>query len=159
MKHSRSGLFLMELIISILFFSVAGAVCIQLFVKSHNISRDTVDQNNAIVHAQNLANVWLSADGDLTLSADSLEHAVLLPEENCIRLLFDSDWEPLDDISDDSICYVAELVGEPSQSSDGLLHATVTVLRKPVRSDSSEPDVIFSLELSHHIAERRGSYE
>lgn len=36
-NSSRSGLFLLELIISILFFSMASAVCIRLFVQAHVI--------------------------------------------------------------------------------------------------------------------------
>lgn len=35
MKKSRSSLFLIELTISILFFALASAACIQLFVKAH----------------------------------------------------------------------------------------------------------------------------
>lgn len=37
---SRSGLFLLELIISILFFSMASAVCIRLFVQAHVMDRN-----------------------------------------------------------------------------------------------------------------------
>ena len=33
--HSGSSLFLMELILAILFFSVASAVCVQLFARAH----------------------------------------------------------------------------------------------------------------------------
>ena len=40
-KSSRSALFLMELIFSILFFALASAVCVQLFVKAHLLSVST----------------------------------------------------------------------------------------------------------------------
>ena len=60
-KHSRSSLFLMELIIAILFFSLAGAVCIRLFVTAHSISQNTIARNHAITQTQNLAEAWLSA--------------------------------------------------------------------------------------------------
>ena len=36
----RSGVFLLELMISILFFCIAAAVGLQLFVKSHCISEE-----------------------------------------------------------------------------------------------------------------------
>ena len=39
-RHSRSGLFLIELMICILFFSITAGICIQFFVKSHNMSQD-----------------------------------------------------------------------------------------------------------------------
>ena len=35
----RSSLFLLELMIAILFFCLASAVCVQIFVKAHTISR------------------------------------------------------------------------------------------------------------------------
>ena len=34
-RMSRSGLFLLELIIAILFFAVTSAVCVNLFVQAH----------------------------------------------------------------------------------------------------------------------------
>lgn len=48
-RPRSSSLFLMELIIAILFFSVASAVCVQFFVKSHLLSRDS----KALSHAVN----------------------------------------------------------------------------------------------------------
>ena len=39
---SKSGLFLIELILSIFFFIIAMAVCLQLFVKAHTLSQDTI---------------------------------------------------------------------------------------------------------------------
>ena len=43
-SSSRSGLLLMEIIIAILFFSLASAICLQLFVKAHNLGQDTQEQ-------------------------------------------------------------------------------------------------------------------
>ena len=37
----RSSLFLLELIIAILFFSLTSAVCVQFFARAHQISRQT----------------------------------------------------------------------------------------------------------------------
>ena len=62
--HSKSGLFLMELIISILFFSLAGAVCIQLFVKAHFVSRDAGNETSYVTITQNMAEAFYSCDGD-----------------------------------------------------------------------------------------------
>ena len=55
----------MEMIIAILFFSLASAVCIQLFAKSHLLSTQTVNKNHAVILAQNLAESYLAAEGDL----------------------------------------------------------------------------------------------
>ena len=58
MKHtslSRSGLFLMEMIFAILFFSIGCAVCVQLFVRSYNMSTDSRNLNHAVTCAQSVA--------------------------------------------------------------------------------------------------------
>ena len=52
----RSGVFLLELMISILFFCIAAAVGLQLFVKSHCISEDAGNMNMAVHKALPLRN-------------------------------------------------------------------------------------------------------
>lgn len=47
-QANSSGLFLLELILAILFFSVASAVCVQIFVKSHLLSKDARVLNFAV---------------------------------------------------------------------------------------------------------------
>ena len=59
MKSSKSSLFLMELIIAILFFSLASAVCIQLFVKSHLLGKTTTEANHALLMCQNFSEIYL----------------------------------------------------------------------------------------------------
>lgn len=49
--HSKSGLLLIELMISILFFSLTAAMILQVFVKSHTLSR----RAEALFQAQNRA--------------------------------------------------------------------------------------------------------
>lgn len=58
MKTSKSSMFLMELIIAILFFSLASAVCIQLFVKSHILSNAASDESRALLFCQNLSEIY-----------------------------------------------------------------------------------------------------
>lgn len=47
MKHSKTGLFLMELIVGILFFSLASALCIQIFVKADAMNNESQQQGQA----------------------------------------------------------------------------------------------------------------
>lgn len=64
MRNSRASLFLMELMISILFFSLSSAVCIQLFVKAHTINADTEDKSNATLIAQDISELFHHTKGD-----------------------------------------------------------------------------------------------
>lgn len=58
MNHSKSSLFLMEMIIVILFFSLAASVCLQIFVKAHLYGRDTEELNTAVLLAENAGELF-----------------------------------------------------------------------------------------------------
>lgn len=53
----RSELLLMEIIIVILFFSIASAICLQIFAKSHQMSEQTECLNLAVVQTDSIAAV------------------------------------------------------------------------------------------------------
>lgn len=59
MKYQRhnntSSLFLLELILVVLFFSVASALCIQIFTKAHLMSQDARDLNFAVNEVSSMA--------------------------------------------------------------------------------------------------------
>ncbi len=82
MRHSKSSLFLMELIIALLFFSVSSTVCIRLFVKAHSLSAQTVDQNYAVNYAQNMAEAFMGCDGDLQVLQTILSGSQLSEDED-----------------------------------------------------------------------------
>lgn len=58
----RSSLFLLELIIAILFFSLTSAVCVQIFVRAHLISRQTQELNMALEKVSGFSEVFLAGD-------------------------------------------------------------------------------------------------
>ena len=79
-RHSRSGLFLIELMICILFFSVTAGICIQFFVKSHNMSQDAKNLYQAQQEAASMAEI-------LEKDIDSLDN---------ISVYYDKDWNQCD---------------------------------------------------------------
>ena len=66
MRNSRASLFLMELMISILFFAISGAVCIQLFVKTYTINELTEDKSKATLIAQDICEYYHYCNGEKT---------------------------------------------------------------------------------------------
>ncbi|MDE7206217.1 MAG: hypothetical protein K2N90_03505 [Lachnospiraceae bacterium] len=91
---SRSGLFLIELILSIFFFIIAAAVVMQLFVKSHFISEDTININYALLHTQNISEIFLAADGDFDAVEQAFSPEILTEKEGITAVLyFDKDWQ------------------------------------------------------------------
>lgn len=60
---SRTSLVLMELIITILFFSLCSAVCVQFFVNAHLTSKKAEELNRAVSKAQGFAEAFRGTDG------------------------------------------------------------------------------------------------
>ena len=100
-KVRSSGIFLMELTIAILFFSVASAVCAQIFVKVHQLSEEAEQLTQAVSCCSSTAEVIRSADtpdeiGELLLrefpklQAESDGFSVSV-EENTLQIL--KTWE------------------------------------------------------------------
>ncbi|MGN0279708.1 MAG: hypothetical protein ACI4C4_10190 [Lachnospiraceae bacterium] len=81
MKSSKSSLFLMELILSILFFALASTACVQLFVKAHLLGIETEEENHALLLCQNLSEIYLG-----TISEDNAADPELL-QENMLLLM------------------------------------------------------------------------
>ena len=60
---SRSSLLLIELIIAILIFSLAGALCLQLFVQSHSLGKRTEELDIAVRQAVSVSELILQPEG------------------------------------------------------------------------------------------------
>ncbi len=94
-KHPRSktSLFLMELIITILFFSIASAVCVQFFVKAHTIGEKTRELNYAVAAAQGFAEVMRGTDGSMS-SILAIYPDAVQGNETFFEVFYDEDFQP-----------------------------------------------------------------
>lgn len=94
MKHesSKSALFLMELILAVLFFALASAVCARLFVAAHLISRDTREASRAAVLTQSAAACVQSAQGDFDTAAPLLSGET--DADGSLVVFYDEVWQP-----------------------------------------------------------------
>lgn len=153
-KHVRtSGIFLIELILAIFFFSLASAVCVQIFVKSHLLSRDSQRLSHAVNECCSVAEVLTGAD---SLDTATAQLKALYPKMS-------------DTVSSVSIYYNAEF--KPCSQAEAVYQLTVTIndisdtiTDKDIEDFSTyeahlvckeyEYDtIIYSLTVSHHIAE------
>lgn len=78
---NRASLVLMELLIMLLIFALAAALCLQIFVRADQISRETARRDQAVVMAQNAAETVKACGGDLQKAAGLLD-----PEEDGLTL-------------------------------------------------------------------------
>lgn len=148
---SRSGLFLLELIISILFFSLASAVCIQLFVKAHLMDQNSRNLTNSIKLCENFAEIYTSVNGDITLLSSVYADAEISASENyelqTFCMYYDSDWESC---SSSEAAYLLSADFSKRNCTAGILY-TATV-------HTSEPNTlpIYELTVTVYVPERGG---
>lgn len=62
-NRRRTPLVLMELIVTILFFAVVSALCIQIFLKSYQIRENTSEYNNAVKMCSSIAEIVTHDNG------------------------------------------------------------------------------------------------
>lgn len=96
-QSSRTSLFLIELVLSIFFFIVASAVCMQLFVNTHFLTQKTAETNQALLWSQNLAEPFLGNMGDYSLvkklySDVDCVSDLSIDSGSSMLLCFDKDW-------------------------------------------------------------------
>lgn len=59
-RHSKSSLFLMEIMLNIFFFSILVTICLQLFFKAHTLSENTTTLHRAVTTCTSVAEVYQS---------------------------------------------------------------------------------------------------
>lgn len=93
---SRTGLFLAELTVVILFFALSAAVCMKLFAYAYITTQQASDISHAVSAAQNAAECFKASEGDVIQTARLLGAAAqnsrlsYQPGGN-IRLTLDAD--------------------------------------------------------------------
>lgn len=89
---SSAGMFLTELLIAILVFAVASAICVRIFVTASFIASDSSELNRAVIMAQNGAECFKAANGDLAEAAILLGAGI--PDGDAPVMLFlDDQWQ------------------------------------------------------------------
>lgn len=143
----KTGLFLMELIIAILFFSLAAAICIQLFVKSHMISERSIALNHSILLAQNTAEIFYATNGDpekmasLLGCGESSDTAAIADSDNASTLtLFYTDKFDCLDPAEAASAVFQQTISLYADSDPALITCHIVI------SELSSGDVIYSLD-------------
>lgn len=105
-SNSRLSLFLMELIVAIMFFSLSAAVCVRLFASAHIMAEDTQGEAGAIMWSQDMAESFEGANGDLKEIEKLYPNAYVSYNANdptkrsgYIILFFDENWQRIDSLA------------------------------------------------------------
>ncbi len=92
MHNSKASLYLMELMISVLFFAISSVVCVQLFVKAHTVNQTTDIRTHAILAVQNTAEYFLSCNGDMEQTVSYYPESAI--QNNMLTVYFNDKFAP-----------------------------------------------------------------
>lgn len=152
-KHVRSsGIFLIELILAIFFFSLASAVCVQIFVKSHLLSRDSERLSHAVNECCSVAEVLTCAE---SLDAAIAQLQILYPQMQAaawsVSNCYDTEFNPCS--QKDAAYQLTVTINDISGTfSDNAGTALSTYEARLAFKEYTSDTVIYSLTVSHHIA-------
>lgn len=113
-RKSGTSLFLMELMVAILFFSIASAVCMQLFARAHLIDLKTRNLNRAVAVSESILEgvrgcedpmegvrlLYPEASAEGTVSGKSDTASAVM------TIYFDPEWNAVQDESAPFVCNV-----------------------------------------------------
>lgn len=146
-RAKSSSLFLLELILAILFFSMASAVCVQFFVKSHLLSRNARELNTAVTEVSGTAEL-INVSGDIKSAAGVIQAEYPESEttgDSGIRIYYDGNFQPC--AKQDAVyCLTAGFKEDKSM-----------LLGELAMSRLEDDSVIYSLDISHHLQRRAGN--
>ena len=117
---SKTRLFLIELVIIILFFAFAGAICANIFVKAHTLSSKSTDISMAVMQAQSAAECVKDTDGDAKKLCDLLDGQ---DTAEGLTVYYDKDWKPSDESGAKYELSIA------LTQENGFLNADISVLK------------------------------
>ncbi len=98
-SNSHSSLFLMEMMVAIMLFSLASAVCLRMFATCHQIGEDTKDLNMAVYQAGNAAELLRDAvkaaggEGAAFPECILAEYPQAVAEGASLLVYYDADWK------------------------------------------------------------------
>lgn len=151
---SRTGIFMMEIMIVVFFFIVCASICINVFVRSEHMSRLTIDIDKGVVAAESIAEVWKAEgfDGlsERFMAVDTGAGTASLEAGACI-IYWDSGWQLVtrEHLSRESRNENNGYIADISWTTENKLSAAEV---KIIRVNDREH--LFSLEVKKYLGEQ-----
>ena len=124
-RPTRSGLFMIELLIAVGVFTLCAAVCVGLFVRSEVMSRESADLTRMTAEARNVVECWKASGGDFERAAELCGGS---GGTSALTVQYDADWNqiPYQFPEGPNVVYQINLAG---QSEGGYVSADLWVAK------------------------------
>lgn len=93
-ERSKSSMFLLEILINILLFSILCVCSLQFFIKSYQLTESTTMLHHAVTTCNNVASVFKTGDGSTNSIIDVFPNAII--ENGQIYIYFDENYQDCD---------------------------------------------------------------
>lgn len=101
-QRTKSSMFLMEIIINILLFSVLCVCSLQFFIKAYQLSENTTTLHHAVTACSNVASLYEAGNGDIDTLLGAYPYAISTNEQ--IIIYYDENYN--DCQKDDRAYYI-----------------------------------------------------
>ena len=124
-RPTRSGLFMIELLIAVGVFTLCAAVCVGLFVRAEVMSRESADLTRMTTEARNVVECWKAVGGDFEKAAQLCGGG---GGTSALTVQYDADWNriPYQSPENPNAVYQIHLAG---QSEGGYVSADLWVAK------------------------------
>lgn len=129
-ERTKSSIFLMEIILNLLLFSVLCVCSLQFFMKAYKLTEETTTLHHAVTSCSNIASIYESGNGDIDIIYDTHPYAMHVDEQ--ILIYLDKDYNECD--HEHGIYYI--LIDK----------ADTTINKIDIRFYKTEGDVCYSLQ-------------
>lgn len=85
-QRTKSSMFLMEIIINLLLFSVLCVCSLQFFIKAYQLTENTTTLHHAVTACSSVASVYESGNGEMDIVYDVYPYAIHVNEQTLIYL-------------------------------------------------------------------------
>ena len=93
-ERSKSSMFLLEILINILLFSVLCVCSLQFFIKSYQLTERTTSLHHAVSACNNIASIYKASNG--SLDAISATYPDAIEEGGLLYIYLDKDYQECD---------------------------------------------------------------
>ena len=135
---SKAPLLLMEQMVMLLVFALAAALCLQAFVKSDGISRDSADRDRAVVLVQTAAETVRAARGSTEEAAEAL--GLEFGQGSTMYRYYDENWNP-----------VSGTEGAYRLTVQGIYDVPPGLGKASVIMSEADDDTLFELEVAWQV--------
>ena len=93
-ERSKSSMFLLEILINILLFSILCVCSLQFFIKSYQLTENTTTLHHAVTACNNVAAIFQSSDNSVDTIKEVYPNAI--EEKGLIYIYFDENYQECD---------------------------------------------------------------